>query len=265
MKRILLFLLLLPCITFAQPVGLTTLVLTRDSFTNSSNGSYKLYHSWRFYEGDNPDMSEAGFDDSNWEIVNSDLRFRLNPRRSTDTFSAIGWFRFHFIADTSITGIPLALSVSQFGASEIYIDGKRKISYGKINGKDSTIGYDPQNLPFIILLPNAGKHVIAIRYANYQARLFFERNHKDLSGFQIAMSEAKNAIATDRMQSISIPAICALLFGFFIAFCMAHLFLYFFTGLQSPICISAFFAFVLAVKRWSSSSTNFPLTPKPRP
>jgi len=230
MKRILFaLLLLLPFLAPAQQLGHSIPFISKDSIENGNTSTYyDPDRNWLFHVGDDLSMADTGYNDSQWDTVYSGIRFSSNPKHRADTFSSIGWFRFHFITDTSIVGMSLAFRVSQYGASEIYLDGKKLVSYGTIKGKDSTIYYDPQWLPFTFAIPTAGKHVLAVRYANYNARLYFERNHRDLAGFKMSISTAKNAIANEHFQSIVMPFICALLIGFFVAFSIAHLFLYFF-------------------------------------
>jgi len=231
---------------YAQQQGQHVLLLAKDSITTDHYSFRDLISDWRFQEGDDSSMANPGYNDGQWDIVNADLRYRQNARRRADTFSSIGWFRLHFIADTSITGIPLALKISQYGASEVYLDGRKLTSYGTIKGKDSTVCYDPQQVPLMFVIPTAGNHLLAVRYANYRARHSALIEHRDLTGFNIAIGEAQKAVIADHEITEIVSVVCALLIGFFFAFCIAHLFLYFYYRAVVSNLYFAIFCFCLA-------------------
>ena len=161
MKNILLLLLLITntCFASLKPEGLY--FLTADSLDRYPNYITK---NWKFSNGDDSAMASIAYDDSHWKTEKTTLY--IND--STD-FKGIGWFRLHFIADTSVTGKPLALTMTHFGASEIYVDGKFLKSFGEIKGADSSVYLDPREVPFVFMLNDTGHHVIAVRYANFDA------------------------------------------------------------------------------------------------
>jgi adenylate cyclase len=262
MKRILVtLLLLLPCLSFAQVY--TFPVISKDSVLESDSVTeyYDFGRKWLFHYGDDTAMANPGYNDNGWDTVFSDLKYVIDAKRSKDTFNSIGWFRYHFIADTSIVCTPLALKVSQYGASEIYLDGKKLVSYGTIAGKN-TVGYDPDYVPAVFFITSPGHHVLAVRYANYNAKLYAERNRKFLAGFWVALYTAKSAVKTEHQQALVASFICAIMFGFFMAFCMAHLFLYFFYRASisnlyfSIFCLCLGALFIVAFSNRFSTNPN---------
>ncbi len=178
---------------------------------------------WKFKDGDDSAMAQPGYDESKWKDYSTS--FYYNDKKLPD-FKGIGWFRFHFIADSSICGIPLAMIVAHLGASEIYLDGKLIKSFGKINGADSSVYYDPQQLPFIFSIPNPGSHVLAVRYANYNAKRNYKVYREAFAGFRLMIGETDDQIYHKDLRSIALTFIMMLLSGFFFAFCLIHLFMY---------------------------------------
>jgi signal transduction histidine kinase len=115
---------------------------------------------------DAPEMSDPAFNDSSWAQLSPTLFFTDSVEKK---FNGIAWFRIHVIIDSSLSEKEYAMAVSHMGASEIYLDGRLLTKFGKIGNKETSEYYDPQEKPFVFRLPAAGSHVIAIRYANFDA------------------------------------------------------------------------------------------------
>ncbi len=133
MKRLLLILLLLsPLLSTGQAVRGVSY------FSKDSLPRY-LTHNWRFHEGDSAAWAAPGYNDSAWVILSApDMRIKNRAENASDTFNSIGWLRLRFLADTALTEKPLVIEVTQYGASEIYLDGRKVATYGTINGPDSS-------------------------------------------------------------------------------------------------------------------------------
>ena len=181
-----------------------------------------LNRNWKFTEGDDSSMALFSYDDSKWKEASTRLIQSGNP---TKAFKGIGWFRFHFIADTSIAAKPLAMMITHFGASEIFLDGKLINSFGKINGADSSEYEDPQELPFIFTIPNDGEHVFAVRYANFNAQKNNRLYRYTMAGFKMMIGDADSLIFHRDLKSIAL-SILMLLGGIFLTLCFLHLFMF---------------------------------------
>jgi class 3 adenylate cyclase len=222
MKRLLIILLcVLPLFVIAQQNKDHIVYINKDSL----EGYTDLSADWRFHGGDDSNWKQKDFNDSDWLIVNSALW--LGKRKDgLDTFNSTGWFRLHINIDSTITGQPIALQMSHYGASEIYLDGKRIASWGKVADKDSVEYYDPQYTPFIITISNTGLHTIAVRYANYNAQFVNKRYNRNMAGFEIRMGQPKTLIFWREYQILANTFFFILLFGIFITLSFLHLFLY---------------------------------------
>jgi class 3 adenylate cyclase len=223
MKKVLTVLLLLvSALGYCEAQPATRYLLTADSLHRYPNYITK---NWKFSEGDDSAMASPAYNDSQWKEANPRLEFSDTAKT---TFKGIGWFRLHFIADTSVTGKPIAMTMTHFGASEIYIDGKLIKSFGTINGADSSEYYDPREVPFIFTVVEAGEHVLAIRYANYNAEKNFKSYGQPRAGFEMMIGMADNYIFIKNQRSTVLSFMLMLLGGIFLALCIIHLFLYFY-------------------------------------
>jgi len=240
MKRILQFIILLTFSSVYADVSAGVFLLTDDSLHRYPH--YINKH-WKFIEGDDPSMASITYDDSHWIETRPILEY---SDTSKIKFSGIGWFRLHFIADSSVTGKPIALTMSHYGASEIYIDGKLLQKYGVINGPDSSAYYDPRELPIIFIVNDTGAHVLAVRYANFDAAQNFERYMQTRAGFRMMFGNADEFIHIKNQRSTVISFMCMLLGGIFLAICVIHLFLYFYHRADRSNLFFSIFMFCIA-------------------
>ncbi len=202
------------------------LFLQKDSLIHG--GSREIEQNWRFYAGDDPAMADTGYDDSKWDIVNSKLYKDEDKPTATDSFNGIGWFRYHFLTDTGMQFFPLAFSITHYGASEIYLDGVLMKKYGVVSGPKNTNPHYPVYSPFIATIRYPGHHVLAVRYANYNAARNRKIYDNDLAGFTAKVSSAAHFVDFESQNFIFFTFVLILLFGIFIALGIAHLFLYLF-------------------------------------
>ena len=119
---------------------------------------------WKYHSGDNPEWKDINFNDSQWMQTDSYLNW---SKPSDPKWENIGWFRFHFHADSSIWNTTLALTLAQFGASEIYYNGKLLFSCGIVG--TSAESFKPlQNRKWMeFLVDPKFNQLFAVRYANY--------------------------------------------------------------------------------------------------
>ena len=253
MKKIFTVLLLLfSSVTYSQSNNKITNFIARDSLPNV------FISGWKFIEGGDSTMALPAYDDSKWKEINSIIQ--VNGVDTTG-FKEVGWFRVHFIADTSITGRPLAMAIAHMGASEIYLDGKRIKSYGTIDGPDSSSYYDPEEIPFVFSIPDSGEHVLAVHYANYDAEKNFKIYRYSRAGFTLTIGETDDMISGKNIRNTIFTFILMLLCGIFFALSLIHMFMYlFFIHVKSNLYFSIFmFSLALAcVIAFICSSSHSP-------
>jgi adenylate cyclase len=246
MKQLFVILLLVfPVLARAQQHGQQVTVLSK----NSIRFDYSFDENWRFHAGDSDVMANPGYDDSQWELVNPSLYFRHAPKKESEKFSGIGWLRLHIWIDSSIATEPLALTMTHLGASEVYVDGKKIISFGIISGPEHSKYVDPRNIPFVLPYLTPGAHVLAVRYANYKALYNYEVRKKNFPGFRMSIGRANTLIRFDHRTATRATFIFIILFGIFIALSLLHFFLYLYHRTTksnlyfSIFCISIAFLF----------------------
>ncbi len=225
-------------VVYCQNIPPNTTYLGKDSMP------YNFEENWKFYESDSKNFAARDYDDSKWVIKDCELGIGRNA--DSHWFKGIGWFRLNLLVDSTWTKQTMALKMSHFGASEIYLDGKLIKSFGKINGKDSSKYFDPQNIPFLITFDTAGKHVIAVRYANYKANYNRETYWTQFTGFTMSINKADEMIFQSVTSKAAVTFIYTLLMGIFLALAFLHLFLYLYYRSASSNLYFSLFAFCFA-------------------
>jgi two-component system NtrC family sensor kinase len=170
MQKILLFLLLMKfSAVYAQPDSIITI-------DKLMPGGYFLDAGWKFHSGDNQQWANPDLDDLSWRSLST-----ATPHGKLKELgkAQIGWFRLKFKISQSLAGKSVAFSISQSGASDIYIDGRLICQYGRV----SSIGsqektYDPNGEPLTVQLDNRPVHTLAVRYS-YTASNYFLANGDD--------------------------------------------------------------------------------------
>lgn len=222
MKKLLAVLLLLIAIhSSAQTWTGGVTYLTKDSLAGYNN----LEENWLFHNGDNIAWAAKDYNDSQWMRLDPQLKYKDGIDSIFKDYR--GWFRVHIYIDSSLKNKQLALRVAQYGASEIYLDGIKITSYGKIHQQDDSNKYfDPHGQPLAIGSLDTGEHVIAVRYANHYAREEWLNYKNAVAGFEMEIGTA--AYLFQNYKAILVLAGISLLIlaGFFVALGMSHLFMW---------------------------------------
>ncbi len=215
MKAFKIFLLIFFCAqsTFAQKNGV--LFLSAETLKKSSYSyemdQFRLEHfyperfsssDWKYHPGDDLQWKEPFFSDSDWTIFRTDFNVDSTP---PDTWKGIGWFRLKLLIDSSLYNKSLALVITHYGASEVYLDGKLVNQYGipdQDPGNEKT--FRPLLLqPVLISLDDKAEHLLAIRYSFQNASKLFDKygsilwninDQNGFAGFLIHFGDAKEAI-----------------------------------------------------------------------
>jgi class 3 adenylate cyclase len=211
-------------IVWAQPPVADSLQinLSKDSLHRELSNAW-----WRYSTSDNPEMASRHYADSGWKYIHSD-------DIDSSILQGIGWFRLYFNIDTSLLYKPIALSLSQDGASELYVDGKLIRKFGVIKEMDSIEYFDPQGVPVVFVLDTPGIHVLAMRYGRY--------HYKDeAKGFSMSLGHANDTIENKRTNDVVISTFLIVLFIAFFTLGLLHfLFFLFYKHTVSNFWFSVF-------------------------
>lgn len=197
-------------------------VLSGERMTNKG-GVIELLGRWKFRPGDDTAWAAPGLDDGAWAHVEPDLRAAEGLPAG---WAGRGWFRVELEVDRSLWGYPLAFLVSQAGASEFYLDGRKIFVLGDVGAAGGPgFAYEDRNPRVVIFAPKP-KQVLAVRYANADAGEF-HRLGLD-AGFEVTLVEADPYIAGRIIDSRSITAFQMVFTTVAAVLTLLHLFLFFF-------------------------------------
>ena len=174
---------------------------------------------WKYQPGPAmPEYFNRDFNDEKWESVQ--YRFLDTIMPGTPSFKQTGSFRRTFFVPDSLKGKQVDLFFSQFGATEIYFDGRLVYRKGQINGSIGNYVVVQHTVP--LQLDSLPWHVLSIYYASTISRHLADVY--SLRGFGITLVAARPKDGDDNdtyhhmLVSFGIIAGFALFFWFVFAF-----------------------------------------------
>ncbi len=224
------------------------LVITKDSFNNNQSVATDR-RKWRYRAGDEPTWAAADLDDSTWdELESSSINQKSLPPSG---WNGRGWFRLHFQVDESMANKPVALEARQFGASEVYLNGRLVTKFGEIK-EQGEIEYNPAYIPVPIEL-RAGENVLAVRYS---AQVFAEtgslrgawlRNGNVNPGFSFQLDDIEDIKTTIQTYSDIVARRFSVFFtGVLTALGLLHLLMFIFYRIERANLFYSIHAFAFA-------------------
>ncbi len=138
-----------------------------------------LLEGWKYQPGDDPSWCRPELDDTSWERL-STAWLEEPPAGGWD---GIGWFRLRLRRSPDLEGRILGLSLRQHGASEIYLDCKLLVSYGRVasNPADEIVRWP--RVTRLLPIYDTEDHVLAVRYSNASATRRPGGNRLGFAGF----------------------------------------------------------------------------------
>lgn len=111
----------------------------------------------KFIVADDPAFALPNFDDSAWKSM--DIGSKKSYKKD-----GVYWIRYYFKIDSASLNTPLCFDIKQIGASEIFLNGKKIETIGKI-GKGNLKEFKIKNdVPELFSLNNTEINVLAIRF-----------------------------------------------------------------------------------------------------
>jgi len=187
-------------------------------------GYFQIGGECRYHAGDNPAWAKDDYDDSNWRIGDS----RIVPDDwESGEWSGIGWFRFKFDVDSSLWGKTIALHYVQAGASEIYLNGRKIHTFGRV-GKYSEIeeAFWDQEFPAEFKFDSTRYQILSIRYSNFTARKIKDYGYG--TGFVMRFFEIDAGIESRAERDRAVFFMIALFTAVPLIFALLHLSIFFY-------------------------------------
>lgn len=131
----------------------------QDKAVTNTDGELKQLSSWKHKTGDDPSWAIPQLDDKEWKLIN----INENISSGTPFKNGINWLR-HKVKPLSSDSL-YVLSLTQFGASEIYLNGTLIKQFGKISPSGQFTAFNPHGSEVPIILKKGIENVIAIKFA----------------------------------------------------------------------------------------------------
>jgi two-component system, NtrC family, sensor kinase len=121
---------------------------------------------WKFHLGDDSAWSKLNFNDKDWQSIDPSLDIRHIPQIKNAT---VFWLRLTLLVDSSFMDQPLGITLSQVGASEIYLNEHLLYKFGEVSGVSGRQqSHYLVNRPFTIKLGGKRIQTIIVRYSYNQ-------------------------------------------------------------------------------------------------
>lgn len=198
---------------------------------------------WRFSPGDDTLWADPNYDDSEWELVNPWMDM---SKPEAEKWNGIGWFRKVIKIDSTLLKKTFGAYIHQDGASEIFLNGKRIFTFGKVSdNKADEEFFDPGNTPFVFSFDTSTVYTIAVRYSNHSHlgwEYFYNKFFSHL-GFSISIFDFNSNIESELILKQERTATDWGINGFALAFSLIFFLLYFFYLKQKQNLYFALFVF----------------------
>ncbi len=186
---------------------------------DSIPGELSLDTTWKFHAGDDFRWASAAFNDNSWDTLRSDLKSGHAP----DQFKGMGWFRIRLKISPSLFHKTFALNMSQDGASEIFLNGKRIYKFGVVSTRENEVPFDPSNNTYFIEFGSDTIQLIAVRYSAWTA---LEKHYKH-PGFSITLKIIASLNSGWKMKQAGLTALM-FFFTMFLVLTFFHFLLFIF-------------------------------------
>lgn len=131
----------------------------QDKAVTNTDGGLKQLSSWKHKTGDDPSWAKPQLDDKQWKLVN----INENISSGTQLKNGINWLR-HKVNLLSSDSL-YVLSLTQFGASEIYLNGTLIKQFGQISPSGQFTAFNPHGNEIPIILNKGIENIFAIKFA----------------------------------------------------------------------------------------------------
>lgn len=195
------------------------------SYSDQEKNIVELNGSWRFAIGDNPEWAKPQFDDQKWDTAYFPFTIKeLIPFK----YNGNVWFRSTFVITQEFVSKSLSFIVNQYGASEIYIDGKLIHQFGKVgNSKTTEKTFNPQNIPVSFIIDSVGIHHIAIRYSNHSI-LSEDEPEAELDAFDLQIVTAETGVYINKIKILKENILTSIGIGIFLTLGIINFILFLF-------------------------------------
>lgn len=237
----LLFVLVLNRTTWATNV---TIDGSHISVSDKEKDIVDLNRNFRFAIGDNLEWAKPGFDYSKWDTAY--FPFSIDALMPFG-FKGNVWFRSTFNITPELASKPLSFIVYQYGASEIYIDGKLIHQFGKVStALTNEERFNPQSSPVTFKVDSVGLHSIAIRYSNH-ANLDMENGAIELDAFDLNIVDGDSGVYINKLKVLKQYILTAIGIGIFLTLSIINFILFLFYKRDKANLYYSIFSIAVAI------------------
>ncbi len=118
--------------------------------------------------------------------------------------------------------MPLALTLDQYGAAEVYLDGAPLYSLGTVDARPEAAVPRLQRRPHLFSFEDYDEHVLAVRFSSHEPGRY-QRSGGRMAGFRVRLEAGNPGLFSYSRELRSLAAHQAALTSLFAAFAVLHL------------------------------------------
>ena len=180
--------------------------------------------SYLVIRGDDSSFADPGLETDDWR----EIEVGAFPR----DFSGIGWLRFEIDVAEHRVGEPIGVRVEQEGAAEIFLNGRRVHAFGTPARSAEQEVPDRTQDPRPIIVEEAGRHLIAVRYSAWMLKAPRWAGQRSL--VKVRFGELRPMVE-ERLRLVRLLTFHQMLLtGLFTAFALVNLMLFLFRPIAGP-------------------------------
>ncbi|UOQ67047.1 sensor histidine kinase [Hymenobacter volaticus] len=181
-----------------------------------------LDQGWRLQAGDNPRWALPSANEQQWQPIDPTLSLHQLPQVQR---AGTGWLRLRFRVSPELRQQALVLRISQYAASEIYLNGRLLRQYGTLSADPTQVRpYWPDDEPIELQLSDQAEQVLAVRFATWPRFALFSDFFVPLF-FQARLAGITQVVQSNQLEA-TYKTSDMLLFGAFLLLSVLHLAFY---------------------------------------
>ncbi len=206
---------------------------------------------WKWHAGDNPVWARQTINDQKWASVDITKNVHYFPELSKNR---IGWLRRPLKINSDLVNKPLCFYIILSGAAEIYLDGQRLDTLGKVSVSPAQEITDarPKMIPFS--LADTNQHTLAVRLSYAKGHFHYRGSAKAL--LEVRVFKSKHIAAWVHLTTRRTSGFLYFSIGVFLIFSILH-FSFYASNRQKKVSRTlGFTMFTFAIAFFFSSLEN---------
>lgn len=205
------------------------------SFGGSNQNNIKA--NWLYFNCDNPLIKLNNQNDTGFKVIPHTCMNIIDledededeeDKRNSVAFNGLAWYKLYFKLEPGFEKKMYSLTISQLGATEVYLDGELIKSIGSISKDGKTLEalrVDEDEINYFV--GDTLVHVLALRYSSSDFETYYKKYKYYLFGPALKF-DIENNYSKEKLEASLTYTVANMIGAFFIALFIIHLLIFLF-------------------------------------